>query len=370
MSTKFKFFLYRFFAVILMVVELRYPTLGHFTKSLDPSVGEVMNIAKNGAASRVYPLANGDLLSGYETGRGIVTALSSDGGKTWRSETVAASFDGLDCANINFYQANETVFLAYRATATRADGSFYSSLRVSESTDGGHSWSVHSTIAENSEPDGRYKGLWEPFIYEINGELVCFYANDSTAVTDFYQNIERLSFDGEKWCGRKIISEGKSHDSRDGMPVLCRLSKGGYALAIESTRYRKTYPFIIQLLYSKDGETWSEPKDIYIPKTEGSKAGAPGICETADGRIAVTFQTDEDTSVKGDSEAVAKIITAKIGCFGLMSPATFSPAVNIFPKKDCKFSTWGGIYSDGEKIYYSAGTENGALVNIFAAKQP
>lgn len=367
MSAELKFFLYRFFAVILAFAELCCPILGRFTKALNPSVGEVTVIAESGAAARVYPLANGDLLSGYETEWGIMTALSSDGGKTWRSEAVAASFDGLDCANINFYQANETVFLAYRATATRADGSFYSSLRVSESTDDGHSWGVHSIIAENTETDGRYKGLWKPFIYEINGELVCFYANDSTAVTDFYQNIERLSFDGEKWCDRKIISEGKSHDSRDGMPVLCRLSKGGYALAIESTRYRKTYPFIIQLLYSKDGETWSEPKDIYIPKTEGSKAGAPGICETADGRIAVTFQTDEDTSVKGDSEAVAKIITAKIGCFGLMSPASFSPAVNVFSEEYCKFSTWGGIYSDGEKIYYAAGTEKGALVNIFAA---
>ncbi len=361
--TEIKFFLYRLTAVVIALCELCLPCLGKKFCCVDPSSGTVSIISENSWAPRVFADDDGTLLAGYEKNSCIFTSVSMDGGQTWQNHTLAASIDGLSCANINFYKIGDTVYLAYRATGTLSDGSFYSSLRVSQSRDGGLSWSTHSLICENSEPDGRFKGVWEPFLYEIGGSLVCFYANDSSCITDYYQNIEMRTFDGENWSEPNTVSDGKAHDSRDGMPVLLRLSCGKYVLAIESTKYRETYPFVIQLLYSCDGINWSEPRDAYIPSTEGSKAGAPGISETADGRLIITFQTDEDKDEKGDSVSVAKMITAKTHLLCLINPGTFSKSKEIFPEEYSHHSTWGSIYSDGTFVYYTAGTSGGATVN-------
>lgn len=361
--TEIKFFLYRLTAMLIAFLEFCVPCIGKKFCFVDPASGSVSVISKGAWAPRVFANTDGTLLAGYEKEGKIFTAISTDGGQTWQNHTLAALIDGLSCANINFYKIGDTVYLAYRATGTLPDGSFYSSLRVSQSCNGGLSWSVHSLICENSEPDGRFKGVWEPFLYEINGRLVCFYANDSSCITDYYQNIEMRSFDGESWSTPATVSDGKAHDSRDGMPVLHRLSCGKYVLAIESTKYREDYPFVIQILYSCDGINWSEPRDAYIPSTKGSKAGAPGISETADGRLIITFQTDEDKDEKGDGVSVAKMITAKTHMLCLINPGCFSKAQSVFPEEYSSYSNWGGIYSDGNFAYYAAGTSSGAVLN-------
>lgn len=356
--------LYRFFVLLIAFLQMCIPSLNNKFYSVDPTEGDVNVIAEPGYSSRVFPLGDDRLLAGYELDNNIFTVISCDGGKTWENKTLAVEFDGLTCANINFLRVDDLIYLAYRATGTKDDGSFYSSLRVSVSENDGITWKYHSLIAENIEADGKFKGVWEPFLIVMNGKLTCFYANDSTVVTK-YQNIEIRTFDGGKWSNTVIVSNGTKHESRDGMPVVCALSDGGYVLAIESTKYSKKYPFIIQILYSQDGIEWSEPKDVYIPKSKGSKAGAPGIAQTSDGRLIITFQTDEDKETKGDDVSVAKVITAKTASVKAVSPALFSKPTEIFPEEYSAYSTWGGICSDGEKAYYSAGTAKGAVVNIF-----
>lgn len=308
---------------------------------------------------RVYTTNNGILIAGYETLNGIRTRISEDNGQTWQEATDASFRPDKTCANVNFFEWEGRLYLAYRATGEQEDG-IYTSLQVSVSEDHGKSWAHHSTIAEYLEKDRLYKGVWEPYLGEIDGRLTCFYANDFPELTP-RQNIESLTWNGEKWADRQIISSGMEHDSRDGMPVWTKLSDGGYALAIESTRYRDSgHPFVIQLLYSNDGKRWSEPVDVYIPKTEGSKAGAPGIAELPSGQLVISFQTDEDASEKGDATSVMKTIVSNGTPVPYLRTENFTAADNVFDTPDGENSIWSGIwYADGY-LYATASTMVGS----------
>lgn len=356
-------FFYKLVAFIMSIFAFFNINFGK-AESIKPENGTVSVIHSNGFASRLFPMSNGNYIAGYEKGSAIYTAISYDKGKTFSHHMLVAEIDGLDCDNVNFYEFENKIYLSYRAIGFKDDGSFYGSLRVSVSDDFGLSWSYHSKIIENREESGVFKGVWEPCLGELNGNLVCFYANDSTSVTTM-QNIESMTYINGEWTNRTILSNGEKHDSRDGMPVWCRLKSGKYAMVIESTKYRDNgYPFVIQMLTSDDGVNWSEPCDVYIPSEKGSKAAAPGICETDDGLIFVTFQTDEDKEEKGDSTSIAKIICIKESKLKRIAPYKFSSAAKIFPDEYDGRSVWGGIYTDGENILYSAGTPKGAICNV------
>ena len=311
---------------------------------------------------------DGYLLAGVESIFGILVFRSDDGGLTWVDPVGASFYPELNCANVNFYNDGDTLYLSYRATSDK-DGKRYTSLRVSESKDGGRTWNSHSTVCEYTDNAG-YGGVWEPFLIRINGELACVYANDHPSVTD-RQNIEYKIWNGEKWTGRTVISNGKKHDSRDGMPVLCRTPDGGYICVIESTAQRKKgYPFVLKAFYSDDGVKWSEPVTIYTPSTKKSKAAAPGVIYLPDGRLFVSFQTDEDATVKGDGTSVMKFTVSDGTDIHELTEKSFSSSENIFGTPDGESSVWTGVYFDGENIYAAAGTKRGSVMKkVCAVKQ-
>ena len=327
---------------------------------VDPSCGEILR-----GVSRYYQMADGTAVAAFGSAEGIGTRLSDDGGQTWHDEQTAVPNDGRILANYWFCEFENRLYLAYRAIGDTPEG-YYTSLRIHVSVDGGKSWRFHSVITENLEPDHSFRGVWEPCLGEMNGKLVCLYANDSTAVTT-QQNIESLTWDGGKWTDRRIVSNGERHHSRDGMPVWTALSRGGYACVIESTTYRDAgYPFVIRLLYSPDGQHWTSPRDIYIPSTKNSKAAAPGIAELPDGRLIVTFQTDEDKEEKGDSVSVSKIIctTQKIPAL-LLGRGSFTAPEKLYPEAYDSCSLWGAVGYFGGALYYGSYTALGeATVRI------
>lgn len=178
-------------------------------------------LAENGWAARVYGLSDGSFIAGYETSNGIVTKRSSDGFITW-TEPVTASFaPDKGCANVNFFELGGDLYLAYRAIGDTPEG-YYTSLRVSVSHDMGISWQEHSVICEYLDKNHNFRGVWEPFLGEINGELVCVYANDFLSVTPL-QNIESLTYDGKNWGRREIISNGESIPRATVCPYGCIL---------------------------------------------------------------------------------------------------------------------------------------------------
>ena len=363
-------FFYRATAAFISVLALMPCQLSKLP-DIDVSKAQVSVIEESGFASRVMPLSNSTLIGGYEVRHNnvltIKTKISYDGGATWKNETIAAHIPDLDCANVNFYEKDGVLYLAYRAIGYREDGSFYGSIQVSTSNDFGLSWTWHSLVVENTEETGVFKGVWEPCLGEMDGKLVCVYANDSTSVTT-YQNIESKTFDGNKWTDRRILSNGEKHKSRDGMPVWCHLPDGGYAMVIESSKYsnlKSKYHFVVQVLYSDDGIKWSEPYDVYIPSQKDREACAPGICVLNDGRLAITFQTDEDRDSHGSAAvSVTKMIFSDGKKARPKSPLRFSEPQKVFPPEHDAYSLWGGIHEAEGKIYYSAGTPKGAVCSI------
>ncbi len=318
-------------------------------------------LAENGYAARVNGLSDDSFITGYETSDGIMTKKSYDGGETWDSPVTASFAPDKSCANVNFFEYGGDLYLSYRATGDTPEG-YYTSLRVSVSHDMGESWQAHSVICEYLDENHKFRGVWEPFLGEINGEMVCVYANDSLSVTS-QQNIESLTFDGEKWGKREIICNGELHDSRDGMPVWLRLADRSYLMAIEATTQRDNeHPFVISLLKSADGRHWSEPETVYVPQGDGSKAGAPGLCQLNDGRIIVTFQTDEDSAEKGDGQSVAKFIVLSPDLSHADAPIT------VFGGKYTGVTTWGGVYSDRHTVYYACSSPMGAAMARFTVR--
>ena len=329
--------------------------------SFNWSNGEEKSLYNGGGAPRIYSV-NNTLIAGYEiksssSGKNIInTMISTDNGNTWVNSRKASFKDNLDCANINFYAYQGNLYMAYRATGT-VSGKFQTYLEVSISYDNGNSWQHHSEIA-HYQNSGTY-GVWEPYLGVLNNKLTCFYANDSRNITS-YQNIEYLVWNGTSWSNRTIISNGKKHKSRDGMPVWTRLSNGYYIAVIESSKYGSTNPFVIQALVSSDGVNWSEPVDVYIPKTKKSKAAAPGIVELPTKQIVISFQTDEDKSNKGDQYSVQKTITSTTDINDIVNAIKSGTSItNKFSQSDDVFkgssTTWGGIYYKNNWLYIAAG---------------
>ena len=315
-------------------------------------------ISKRGFAPRVCRLSDGRILAGIETSEGIQTLASADQGETWTAPVQASFRPGKRCANVNFYRDGQSLYLAYRAVERGADR-VYTSLQVSVSQDEGRSWKHHSTVAEYREPRG---GVWEPCLGTLNGRLTCFYANDAASVMKSgFQNIEYKVWDGTQWTDRTVVSDGNRHHSRDGMPVWTRLSSGVYVCVIESThRATMGFPFVVCVMYSADGQNWSEPVEIYRPAALHSKAGAPGVAELPDGRLAVSFQTDEDSVGKGDHESVMKTIVSDGSDVKNLTRSSFGPAESVFGA----VSVWTGIACFDGVLYAAAGTRSGGKIKF------
>ena len=325
-------------------------------------------ILPHGASPRVYRLKNGSLIAAVEAEGGIRVFSAEDDGSAWRDAGPGSFTPDLTCANPEFFELPDgQVLLAHRAIGKRENG-FYTSIRVNIGD--GKSFRPHSVVTEYTEADGGFRGVWEPCLGLLNGVLTCFYANDSTSVTPL-QNIEYMQWDGSGWGNRTVVCSGVEHDSRDGMPVWIPLSSGGYALVIESTHLRNMpgkHPFVIQLLCSADGRTWTEPVDIFIPKTDGSKAGAPWIAELPDGRLVVSFQTDEDKAVKGDRTSVMKTMLSDGTPAMNLRQDSFSTAETVFDVPEDAGALWTAVYTDGRELFASAGTPDGAVLKRVSAR--
>ena len=195
-------------------------------------------------------------------------------------------------------------------------------------------------------------GFFEPFVQYFNNKITVIYADDFTpmlllltgSIKDSRreQSIYSHTYDIKKkrWSKkRKLIMNGyikksptksglNKKISRDGMPVTDVMKDGTYVMVFEGT-YRRYYykyftggtldeyhPFEIVISYSKDGENWSNPVEIYHGHNKGSKYSAPFICITESNQLIISFQTDENSvnsGYIGDLYSIMKVIISKPG---------------------------------------------------------
>ena len=338
--------------IVIASVAASVAVTGSNRKSSSPLVWQETSIpvfTRGGAYPRMYQLQDGTLLCGFDAALGarnarIAIVRSEDGGKTWSDPIIGAEKEGFDCANANFIQLdNGDILLAYRAV--KGGENIDARILCSISHDNGHTWSFQSTVIEEY---GR-GGVWEPHFIMIDGKVAVFYANDSANAMGGtgQQNIEFKLLEEHGWGEKRIASNGNETKSRDGMPVVDRLSDGRYIMVIEANAF-PDYVFIVQIKFSPDGLDWSDPlKTIYVPtkKGAGKKAGAPYIVVMPGDVLAVSFQTDEDATNSGDGVCTMKVITSTdLG-------KTWSEPFEPFPVPDGKSAIWNGMYWANDQLY-------------------
>ena len=163
-------------------------------------------------------------------------------------------------------------------------------LLLSASDDGGDTWRFVSEI----EVDDRDHGLWEPLLFRgADGHLQVYYAWEHT-VGGKQDIVMRRSRDGGMtWSDR--ITVASNAQSRDGMPGVARLNDGTLVTVFESFRQDDRGPFVIRATTSTDdGATWGNRQAVYVPEAADRHAGAPALVTLADGRLLVSFMTDEE----------------------------------------------------------------------------
>ena len=241
-------------------------------------------------------------------------------------------------------------------------------------------------------------GFFEPFVIDINDKITIFYADDFTPMLNNTLNSNRtykykiqniysqtFNFSNYKWSNeRKLIMDGSlkksptnsglcKRISRDGMPVLTKMKDGTYVLVFEGTYRDRNYHlltgkylgyhkwFEILLSYSKDGLTWSNPVEIYISKSNGTKSSAPFIVTNEINQLIVSFQTDEDSydlGYKGDNYSIMKVMISKPGIkIENINKDSFYDITNCNETPIGGSSIWNGLMLIGD-ILYTCSSDN------------
>ena len=306
---------------------------------------------------------------------------------------------------------NHDIICSYRAIGNISDNDFdfryIRKIFSSISKDGGKTWVDLGIIVDNfalakmlgkkkkdviravlSEPN---IGFFEPFIQYFNNKITVIYADDFTpmilllsgSIKDSRkeQSIYSQTFDmkRKKWSTkRKLIINGyikksptksglNKKISRDGMPVTDVMKDGTYVMVFEGTYRSANYkyltggsldqyhPFEIVMSYSKNGENWSNPIEIYHGHNKGSKYSAPFLCITETDQLIISFQTDENSvnsGFKGDLYSIMKVIISKPGIpIGEINRDSFFAVCNNNKSPIGGASLWNGMMLIGNIIY-------------------
>ena len=368
-------------------------------------------IGDNGGYPRMEALPDGTLLLASSSSTSVLRLnRSTDGGKSWGADEVIVDYTGTDYkpANSYLYYDHDTdvLYFTYRCPITYSDGSYEASINYLTSTDGGKSWSDIKTICRSTAPNNTtYGGLWEPTIYRIGGKLRVYYscdvvkyghgvilnpgtANEKNDTTFPYsesivtQNIVMHELDESTgaWGGGTAVFSGFSNSltedygypqgtvkMRAGMQSIALLSDGTYAMTVETTKLRDwgkyggyNFPMVIDICFSRDGVNWTEPRTIAQGHADGYTSAAPWLAVLPDGRIAVSFQTDDDLDephptdvgnykqmhvvVSNEAVTYADADTISINDFDRFRP------FDIY-NSEVTFNYWNALFVDGYKLY-------------------
>jgi len=368
-------------------------------------------VGDTNAYPRMTALGDGTLLLIGGTGKKLIVKRSSDGGETWSGETVAVDYTGTDYTPGNGYlyfdAQTEKVFISYRCPIYNGDGTYTSNVMMLTSEDYGESWSepycILSSTVTVPEDGSTPSGAWEPTIYRIAGKLRLYHSCsivkegegqvimnlgsegefvDTTFPYSSSKTVQRIvthEYDEKTgaWGGGVSTFEGyPSHPYvpyegyvyfRAGMQSISRLSDGTYVMAIESSRNANadkyggvSYPMVIDVCFSKDGVSFTEPRTIACGPREGYTSAAPWVVTLPDGRIAVSYQTDAHhsephptdegkykqlvVSISNDAITYDDNATVSVSDFELTRP------LECF-NSDVTYNYWNSVFVDGYKLY-------------------
>ncbi|MBQ8836227.1 MAG: hypothetical protein IJ002_01805 [Clostridia bacterium] len=291
-----------------------------------------------------------------------------------------------------------TVLVAYRSNTKTYTSTYYSSIRVVTSDDFGKTFENEKILIENATTMSG-EGFWEPFMIQIDEKTVALYYADDFNVdnninSDAYQRIAYFTYtvgdDGDwskgTWSTEYATAIYRTNIyTRDGMPMVTRLSDGSFAMVVETHDYTSSNSdynciFVIGLSLSKDGKTWTTPVPVVAPTNlnEGAACAAPSITTLPDGRVVISYQTDDgytgsfgniSTSDSGNADTYGRVFGAVISntpiTYSTTLTATKGGAADGFTVLDTPFESvtdgyqiWNAVSCFGDDLYLygTAGT--------------
>jgi hypothetical protein len=204
--------------------------------------------------------ANGTIVA---TVRGGAVYESTDDGETFSKLSNTAFLPGTK------WQCCGTLFELPRAVGELRAGTLLqaatfcagttASIEVYSSSDGGRSWTYHSTPVRRGNCNaGSHDGLWEPeFEVDSGGALVMFWSDETDRCCS--QKLAQVrSMDGATWQGEKNTVASHIHADRPGMAVVSKLPGGIYFMT-----YELCGPAQCTVFYrtSRDGWNFGPPSD-------------------------------------------------------------------------------------------------------------
>ena len=399
-------------------VRYKHSIYGHKCSICNKNIGE-FNFQKLSdlycyGYPRLYRLSeywNNTWLLGGDNGT-ILCHRSNDEGLTWSEPSLVSNFPDHFCSNVDFFELpNHEIICSYRAIGKPENDNpkikYNRKIFSSISKDGGKTWKALGLIIDNfilSERLGKSLqdayaavihesnvGFFEPFVQYFNNTITVIYADDFTPMLLLLtgsvmesrkeQSIYSHTYDisTNRWSKkRKLIMNGyikksptksglNKKISRDGMPVTDIMKDGTYVMVFEGTYRRESYkyftggeldeyhPFEIVISYSKDGENWSNPVEIYHGHNKGSKYSAPYICITETNQLIISFQTDENSvnsGYIGDLYSIMKVIVSKPGIpLEEINRDSFFAVTNNNKSPIGGASLWSGMMLIGNIIY-------------------
>jgi hypothetical protein len=256
-----------------------------------------------GAAERprAVQLRDGAVLAAFTQtpagGKTVAVVRSTDGGRTWggSQRVVQGSGSAELCNPFPVQLADGTVLLGFCHHLPQKR-SFR--LQVFARAANGKSWAARGTIAAGS------RGLWDPFLLRLpDGTVQAYYAHESGPAGEAKVEMRPSRDGGKTWAAAVTVAQKRG--SRDGKPAVVVLGDGTL-LAVFEASDASPFRLVVRAVRSKDrGRTWSSKRElVYLPRNPAGgawAAGAPSVVRLRDGRLLVSFQTDEDVSYrKGD----------------------------------------------------------------------
>ncbi len=362
-----------------------------------------------GGYPRMITGANGSLILAYSVGQKLKIARSSDSGNTWPTKVDAYDYSTSGTAAANptpyFDVETKTLYLAFRAPGENDDGTYTANIKYITSTDNGNTWSEPVTVVSSNVPnEASYGGMWEPTIYRIDGQLRIFYSCDTVKAktnqitlnvgksgqsydnsfpfvsSKIYQNIVMHTLDESTglWSAASCTIWGKDYDlypnkayhcSRPGMQSISQLNDGTYVMAVENNKYlyanyngATRYPFVIDLYFSTDGINYADARTVAVSPKGGYYCAAPWVDTLPDGRIIISYQTDEHRAqpltdnTNSHLKHQFKLIVSK-------EPVTNADKTSITNSdfdsyrpfdvynSDVTYNAWNSVYVEGYRVY-------------------
>ncbi len=407
-----------FVAALMCVTVLPYISLDTSadTASYKPvSWSTPVVIGDNGGYPRMESLPDGTLLLASSSSTSVLRLnRSTDGGKSWGADEIIVDYTGTDYrpANSYLYYDKQTnlLYFTYRCPITYYDDDgnvtgYVSNINYLTSADGGYTWSDIKTICTSSVPNTEtYGGMWEPTIYRTDGKLRVYYSADvvkygsgqltinpgtsyekldtsypySSSKLEQFIVMHELDESTGAWSGGVSVLNGYfsleqygypagTVKMRGGMQSISRLTDGTYVMSIETTKFRDwsdwggtSFPMVIDVCFSRDGVNFTEPRTIAQGHAEGYTSAAPWVVTLPDGRIAVSFQTDDFHQVPmptavGNYKQLQVVVSNEAVSYDDADTISIDDFTRYKPfdvyNSDVTYNYWNALFIDGYKLY-------------------